>query len=572
MPSHSDHKNNHFDLRTILETSRLLVNPQSPDFILDQLLLILMGRLACTGGMVLMYSPGNNKYHIANVKGRLESERDKTIETDDYYIPSQEPILIAQKHPNVFKEFNLPQNGVLINMQTGAFHMGFIYLTEKINKTNFSKTELEFAESLSIITSVAVYNSRLLKELNNVNRRLKLKVHDLNSLFEISKDFNLISDTDKISDILKFSLIGRLKTNTLFFALKRDGDAKIIASNGLTAEPDNSEFTALFNLQNAAEYIGNNNHSNFTRVNNIQLIVSLHFQNKKVGILGIGGLKDEQLTEEDHNFISSMGNLAVLAIQKNILLKERLETQRIEKELGIAKTIQQGLFPQPIPEIPGFDIAAINIPSYQIGGDYFDVIKTSDDDFLISIADVTGKGVPAALLMANLQSMLHMLIPFNITLKEAINNVNNIIHQNTPTDIFITFFGAKLSNNGSTFSYINAGHNHPILLKYGSDKPIPLSEGGTVLGALPTTEIKEFEESAVELKPGDIILFYTDGLTEARNLSSNEEFGKQRLTECLLQNRSKSAQELIDIIIDEVNQFSDSADDDDLTVIALKKR
>ncbi len=563
---------NHFDLRTILETSRLLVNPQSPEFILDQLLLILMGRLTSTGGLILMYSPGSNLYHIPNAKGQMAAKKDANLLVDEYYLPTQDPVLTRTEHEDIFTLLNLDSNGVLINMQTGAFHMGFIYLSEKINKEVFAKSELEFAESLSIITSVAVYNSRLLKELNIVNHRLKLKLNDLNTLFEISKEFNLITETDKISEALKSALIDRLKAKTLFFALNHSDETKIIAASGLKTLPDKQELTSLFNLVESVEYIDEKTHSIFSVNNEIQLIVSLYFQGRKAGIVGIGNLlSNAKLSEEDHNFISSMGNLAVLAIQNNILLKERLEAQRIEKELVIAKSIQEGLFPQPVPTIDGFDLAAINIPSYQIGGDYFDIIKTTNNEYLLAIADVTGKGVPAALLMANLQSMLHILIPLKVEMKDAIENINDIIYQNTPSNIFITFFAGLVAQNGNKLKYINAGHNYPMLLKAGENKPRYLTKGGTVLGAVPTSLMDKFEQAEAELGSGDIILFYTDGLTEAVHAKNNEEYGVQRLAECLVEHRDKSSQNIIDAIIENVKEFSDVGRDDDLTIIVLKK-
>ena len=161
-----------------------------------------------------------------------------------------------------------------------------------------------------------------------------------------------------------------------------------------------------------------------------------------------------------------------------MLLEERLEKQRLDEELNLAKAIQKGLLPEPLPELPGFELAAINVSSRQVGGDYFDFITTPDQGHILAIADVTGKGVPASLLMANLQSMLHALAPIDISLSEATASINDIIHKNTPADKFITFFWGKMSSDGKRFKYVNAGHNPPILFRKDSDEPILLEEGG----------------------------------------------------------------------------------------------
>ena len=177
--------------------------------------------------------------------------------------------------------------------------------------------------------------------------------------------------------------------------------------------------------------------------NDIKLLIGLRFQNEKIGVVGVGApANKENYSKEQVNFLQSLGNLALLTIQKTYLLEERIEKKRMEEELGLAKTIQQGLLPSPIPTIEGFDLAATNVSSYQVGGDFFDIVDTPDGGHLLAIADVTGKGVPASLLMANLQSMLHALAPIDISLSGATDSINDIIHTNTPDDKFITLEAA----------------------------------------------------------------------------------------------------------------------------------
>lgn len=215
----------------------------------------------------------------------------------------------------------------------------------------------------------------------------------------------------------------------------------------------------------------------------------------------------------------------------------------------------------------GVDLAARTISSREVGGDYFDVAKTPDGNTILAIADVTGKGVPAALLMANLQSMLHVLLPVDITLSEATERINNLIFKNTPADKFITFFWGKYLSTHKILRYVNAGHNPPLLLRKNSDRFEELSEGGLLLGAMET--LAPYEQADVQLNPSDLLISYTDGVNEAMN-NNEEEFGTTRLKKCILKNREKSSEEILNAIVNDVLAFSNQKLFDDLTLLIIR--
>nr|WP_255695601.1 PP2C family protein-serine/threonine phosphatase [Rhodohalobacter sp. 614A] len=239
----------------------------------------------------------------------------------------------------------------------------------------------------------------------------------------------------------------------------------------------------------------------------------------------------------------------------------------MEEELSIAKSIQEGLLPDPIPEIEGVDLAASTISSREVGGDYFDIAKTLDGNTILAIADVTGKGVPAALLMANLQSMLHVLLPVDITLSEATERINNLIYRNTPPDKFITFFWAKYLSTHKILRYVNAGHNPPLLLRNNSNTFEELSEGGLLLGAMET--MMPYDQKDIQLNFNDVLICYTDGVNEAMD-TDEEEYGIDRLKECIIRNRDKTSNEIMEAIVDEVSVFSNHKLFDDLTLLIIK--
>ena len=345
----------------------------------------------------------------------------------------------------------------------------------------------------------------------------------------------------------------------------------MVASSGIQGSLSSEQKETLFSLEDDLVEVDQELEEEvpFLADNQIKAVIGLQFQSEQIALVGVGARANEEAyTDSDYNFLQSLGNLAVLSIQKTYLLEERIEKERIEEELTIAKSIQKGLLPDPIPQVEQLDITAQNISSYQVGGDYFDILKTPSDELLFAIGDVTGKGIPAALLMANLQAMLHVLLPVDISLSEASGQINDIIHQNTPSDKFITFFWGIFTPDNAKFRFVNAGHNPPIWLKNGKDDPEELEEGGLILGAMST--MTPYEEQTIQLSTDDLLVFYTDGVTEAMNEDETEEFGEDRLINCIRENREKSSKEIEQAIIESVKQFSHDIQYDDITLIILK--
>ncbi len=563
-----EERHSRFELRTLLETSRLLIESQDPDFVLNNLLLITMGKLLVTKGMIIIHKPGEDTYFVSKAKGRGWKKEDEEIVCDIDAKLQDISIIHGEKYHSIFHQLGIEPESVLFNLKTSNYHIGFLCLGPRGNKVPLTPRELEFIESLTIISSVAISNSRMFQELRHINRRLDRKVHDLNTLLQLSKDFNLMVDRDEIARVFKFAMLGQMLIRTFFFALDVDGKKSIVSISGMKETPKDEDLDYLFGMEDVV-HIQEDEPCDFLRKNDINLLIGLRFQNEKIGVVGVGASATQQeYGEEEVNFLQSLGNLALLTIQKSLLLEERLEKQRLDEELNLAKAIQKGLLPEPLPELPGFELAAINVSSRQVGGDYFDFITTPDQGHLLAIADVTGKGVPASLLMANLQSMLHALAPIDISLSEATASINDIIHKNTPADKFITFFWGKVSSDGKRFNYVNAGHNPPILFRKDSDDPILLEEGGLILGAMPT--MLPYETAEIELKPGDVLTFFTDGVTEALNVDQTEEYDEWRLIDCIREHRDLSSQEIIDTVINDINVFSNNIQYDDITMIVLR--
>lgn len=570
--NHNDGLQSRFELKTVLETSRMLVESRNTEFIINNLLLILMGRLLVSRAAIFIYDHKEGVYTLKKAKGLPNLEENRQYKIVDKNDLNDQAFFKASKvDESIQSAIGDTSESLFFNLRTSNNHHGLLFLGKKANNKQFEDHELEFIEGLCIISTAALVNSQLFTELKNTYRNLDRRIHELNTLFDLSKEFNLLVDREKISRIFKFALLGQLFIRTFFLIYKNQGDINLLASSGIQKSPNSKQIQLLFDstredVERVDEKFGNE-HSWITE-SDITALISVSIQNEKVAVIGVGERANGvPFSDTDFNFLKSLANLAVISIQKTYFLEERIDKERMEEELSIAKSIQQGLLPDPIPEIKGVDLAAKTISSREVGGDYFDIAKTLDGNTILAIADVTGKGVPAALLMANLQSMLHVLLPVDITLSEATERINNLIFRNTPPDKFITFFWAKYLSTHKILRYVNAGHNPPLLLRNNRNEFEELSEGGLLLGAMES--MMPYEQQDVQLNPNDLLVCYTDGVNEAMN-DDNEEYGTDRLRKCIRKNRDKSSAEIMEAIIDEVTTFSSQKLFDDLTLLIIK--
>ena len=249
------------------------------------------------------------------------------------------------------------------------------------------------------------------------------------------------------------------------------------------------------------------------------------------------------------------------------LRRTTAEKERMAKELEIAKGIQQSFLPDSVPEIPGIDLAALNLPALEVGGDFYDFIPITTDRWGLAIADVSGKGVPAALFMALSRTLIRASTARNPATVNAIKQANSLICADSKTSMFVTLFYAILDANKMTLTYVNAGHNPPLLFRSGATDIALLEAKGIALGVIEQVDLDEVE---LELKRGDTVVLYTDGVTEALN-EAGEEFGSARLMAVVRAQSGASARELITQIRDAIGAFTGNQPQfDDITLMVLK--
>ncbi len=274
-----------------------------------------------------------------------------------------------------------------------------------------------------------------------------------------------------------------------------------------------------------------------------------------------------QFTAEDLSLLTVMANVAAIRIEQERLVEVEQAERVMAAELDQAAQIQRRFLPARVPDIAGADLAGYNAPCRGVGGDYYDFLAYPDGKVAVVIADVAGKGMPAALMMTSLQAQVQALAESYLEPAQVLTRLNRTLKSTTPENRFVTLFYCMLDPVNGELTYANAGHNAPLVAG-ASGEILRLEEGGPVLGILPALT---FQQHGCRFEPGDVLLMYSDGVTEAVN-PEGEEYGDERLAQVLLRTRSVSAETLVGAVHDAVEEWiAGQPPADDITVVAARR-
>ncbi|HKY28736.1 MAG TPA: SpoIIE family protein phosphatase [Pyrinomonadaceae bacterium] len=279
-------------------------------------------------------------------------------------------------------------------------------------------------------------------------------------------------------------------------------------------------------------------------------------------------IADGRFTEDHLKLLTTLASVAAIRVENARLAEARLQQERLERELALAMEIQQRFQPAAPPHVPGYELQGISFPCYEIGGDYYDFIKRDDGRLVIALGDVSGKGTAAALLMSSLHAAIHAQSGSHDSLVATISAVNRYLADNIPPNRFVTLFYAELDPETGTVSFLNAGHNPPLIV-HAAGTVEQLASGGLPLGIKPNAE---FREGRTHMQLGDVLVIYSDGVTEAAS-PTGEEFGSTRLYEVVSRNIDASAAGIRDRIESALTKFSQGTQAaDDITLVIVKRQ
>ena len=299
------------------------------------------------------------------------------------------------------------------------------------------------------------------------------------------------------------------------------------------------------------------------------LAVPLGVADKVFGIIYADSpIAEGRFTEDHLKLLTTLASVAAIRVENARLLEAQLQQERLERELQLAMEIQQRFQPTAPPIVPGYELQGISFPCYEIGGDYYDFIEREDGRLVIALGDVSGKGTAAALLMSSLHAAVHAQAGSHETLVETISAVNRYLADNIPPNRFVTLFYAELDPASGSLSFLNAGHNPPLIV-HAAGTVEQLASGGLPLGI---KRDAEYREGRTQLQLGDVLVIYSDGVTEAAS-PSGEEFGPTRLYEVVSRNIDASAAGVRDRIESALTKFSQGTQAaDDITLVIVKRQ
>ncbi|MBD1385750.1 serine/threonine-protein phosphatase [Mucilaginibacter rigui] len=395
-------------------------------------------------------------------------------------------------------------------------------------------------------------------------RLLLKRQSELNSLLEVTRAINKNTPTPVLVQMLEVILKNYLQIGKFRFLIEKDNTFTCISKYGGEIEPSfalNQSWAHLNKIKAPSPLTGHID----ALLNKYNYFIPIYHKNKALAFALIGDFNTSgDMLNNDLNFIQTLINVIVVALENKKLFRERLQAERFKREMELAVEVQNMLIPLREHKEEGVEVGARYLPHQDIGGDYFDFFRLNENEFLWCVADVSGKGISAALLMANFQASLHGLAAIEDELTTVVERLNKIVIRNTKGERFITLFLAKYNEKTRKLNYINAGHNPTIL--YAEGGAIPLKLGTTMIGAF--EELPFLNEGEVDLEPGSLIFNYTDGLMDYELQSKN--WSEEKLLEFVIANGELSPDEFNEALMTHINSVVKGKAIDDITLLTLR--
>lgn len=515
-------------LESLLESARLLGASLELEQQLNHLLRTVMGRLLATRAIVALKEPDG--YRVAAVRGIRSMKAGDVVTLDA-------ALALGLKH-----SFTIGEEGDAA---------GFLAVNEPARRS-FDDDEREFMRALAGLASASISNARAHQEALRSNQELK-------AMLELSTSLAAAIEPEEVARLLMLTLTGRWAVLKHGFSTWKPGTIRIRRYKGMEAATD-EQLKAVLAGSLAAARMGD------------FVVFPIRLGEEAVGAALLGPpAGGAGLSEVDLEFGAGLVALAAVALDNAWRIQDTLYRHRVERELSLAASIQQDLFPKRLPALSCSELAGRNRPAREVGGDYYDVLSIAGADLngphLLVVVDISGKGIGASLLMANIQATLRALLSVESSLEVITHRTSDLLYASTPPSKYATAILVKYDPSTGICDYINAGHSEGLILR-NSGEVERLDSTCLPLALLPG---RAYPQSSFTLNDGEVLLLYSDGVTDACG-PLDEEYGIGRLIARLQSNPGEDLDSLIDGIFASIDGFAGpSPQHDDITVLALRR-
>ncbi len=537
-------------LEALLESAQLLHGSLDLDHLLKHLLRTVMGRFLASRALIAVSRDGVLRVSIA--RGLSTVEAGQILDQAD------------ARRAGIRRFFPIGD---------GKMPVGMLGLGDLMREMDAE--EESFLDALLGIAASGIDNATAHLRAQALNTDLNRKVQDLRTLLELVQSLTSTLDPTRVAHLLALTLTGRWAVGRYVVAAWKEGHPLVLQRRGLEFPDldDLRESLAAVTDAGLVENLPNGPLRDTLRSGKGEALIPLRLADRAIGAVALGPRPGATpYTRSDLDFAAGLASQAVVAFENSWHFIETLEKKKIEQEVGLAAAIQKDLFPAAMPLLPGFELAARTQAARQVGGDYFDALPLgeagSERPCLLCVADVSGKGIPASLLMSSIQATLRALLVQQPTVVDLVSRTSKLLYATTPSNKYATGILVLVNPVTARLRFVNAGHTDGILLR-GDGSVERLRSTGPPLGLLPGIP---FQEESVALNPGDLLALSSDGVTEAQG-SDEEEFGDDRFVASLQACRHRSSEEIVASVFEDVHRFAEGAPQhDDITLMIVKRR
>ncbi|MEM9888671.1 MAG: PP2C family protein-serine/threonine phosphatase [Bacteroidota bacterium] len=402
------------------------------------------------------------------------------------------------------------------------------------------------------------------RKIQELEKELNLKQVQINRLLSITQAINNNTSAKELYQMYQSFLSYEMGIQKMVLYIRSNEDWDCVSTIGIKEDRLDKDIEPLLSQYKALDRLNDSNHP---FIKEFDVVIPVSHKDRALAYVFLGGFKEDDDMYDKVQFITALTNVIAVAIENKRLFKQQIRQERLKQEMKLASAMQRSMVPEQLPSKDCYQLASIYKPHLSVGGDYFDFMEFGDGKILFCVGDISGKGLAAALLMANFQAIFHTLVNKRNGLKQFVEEVNLALFRITGGDRFITFFVAEYDMFTKKMTYVNAGHNPPVIVQNG--EPQQLKKGTTLLGCFEELPFLEIGEVAIDKEA--MVFVYTDGLTDIQDDSGNY-LGMNFIEEFVPKHYQLSAKEFNEVLLDMTEEFVGDEQDypDDFTVLTCK--